>query len=222
MTIEVPIVLSGLLFWLIIITNIASNQFGYQTVSNLDAEANLEAIHNDPGKFRTGYVLIVIEHICIILLAVMLFVAFSQYNMMLGVVWLISRTTEGLIQIFNKKNYWKLLTIARQYAEADDADKNKFVDLRLHILESKRSNFAVAQLLFSLGTLAYSILFVTYSLVPAIIGWSGIVASILYGLGNLLTMVKPNFKVLWNIGGLFILLFEIALGTWLLFYPILA
>jgi len=45
-------------------------------------------------------------------------------------------------------------------------------------------SFTFAQILFSIGTLAYSILFVTYGVVPAIIGWFGIVASILYGFGN--------------------------------------
>jgi hypothetical protein len=71
--------------------------------------------------------------------------------------------------------------------------------------------------LFSIGTLAYSILFVTYEVVPAIIGWFGIVACIPYGLGNGIILVKPNFKVLLYIGGLLILLFEIVLGGWLLF-----
>jgi len=71
---------------------------------------------------------------------------------------------------------------------------------------------------FSPGTLAYSILFVTYGVIPAIIGWFGIVASIVYGFGNGVTIVKPNFKVLWNLGGLFILIFEVVLGGWLLFF----
>jgi len=82
-------------------------------------------------------------------------------------------------------------------------------------------SFTFAQILFSIGTLAYSILFVTYGVVPAIIGWFGIVASILYGFGNGIILVKPNFKVLWNFGGLLILLFEVVLGGWLLYYSII-
>ena len=58
-------------------------------------------------------------------------------------------------------------------------------------------------------------------LVPTIIGWFGIVvASIPCGFGMGITLVKPNFKVLWNFGGMLILLFEI-LGGWLLFSPII-
>jgi len=54
--------------------------------------------------------------------------------------------------------------------------------------------------------------------VPVIIGWFGIVASIIYGFGNGLSRVKPDTEVVWNIGGLLILLYELILGGWLLFF----
>jgi hypothetical protein len=213
--------LSGFLFLFIIITNLASNRFGYQTFGDLDSEANLQKINKDPRKFKISFVLILIEHVSIILLAITLFIAFNQYNLILAVVWTISRAGEGVIQIFNKKNYWRLLDIAKQYSDASGAEKNALEDLRLGILKSKRSNFTFAQILFSIGTLSYSILFVTYGVVPVMIGWFGIVASILYGLGNGINRIKPNFKALWNLGGLLILLFELVLGGWLLFHPLI-
>ncbi|MFX1597331.1 MAG: DUF4386 family protein [Promethearchaeota archaeon] len=76
----------------------------------------------------------------------------------------------------------------------------------------------MTQFFFSIGTLAYSILFVTYGVVPLFIGWFGIIASILYGFGDGIFLKKPNFKVPWSIGGLLILLFELILGIWLLFF----
>ncbi len=212
--------LSGFLFLFIIITNIASNRFGYQTFGDLDSEAKLQKISKDQRKFKISFALILIEHASIILLAVTLFIAFNQYNLALAFIWLIFRGGEGLIQIFNKKSYWRLFNIAKQYSGASDAEKNTLDDLRLSILISKRSNFVFAQILFSIGTLAYSILFVTYEVVPEIIGWFGIVASILYGFGNGINHIKPNLKALWSLGGLLILLFEIALGGWLLFSSI--
>ncbi len=218
MTVEVAMILSGLLFWLIITTNVASNMFGYQTAGDLDSEIKLQKINEEPGRFKIGFALILIEHIIIILLAVMLFIAFSQHNVVLGIIWVVARVGEALLQIFNKKNYWRLLNIARQYSDASDAEKNALADLRLNILKSKHSNFTFAQMLFSIGTLAYSILFVTYGAVPVIIGWFGIVASVLYGFGNGISIVKPDLKDLWNLAGLLILLFEIVLGGWLLFF----
>jgi hypothetical protein len=210
-------ILAGFLFWFIIITVVARVRFGYKTFSDLDSDTKLQKINNDPKKFQIGTVLALIEHVSIIALAIILFIAFSPYNILLAVVWTIFRIGEGLIQIYNKKNYWGLLNIARQYSGTSGAEKNALIGLGRSILQTKNSSFTFAQILFSIATLTYSILFVTYGVVPAIIGWFGLVASILYGFGNGINLVKPNFKVLWNVGGLLILLFEAVLGGWLLF-----
>ena len=217
----IEMMLSGFLFLFIIITNLASERFGNETFSDLDSDAKLQKINKNPKKFKISIVIILIEHGSIIALAILLFIAFSPYNIILAVVWTISRTGESLIQIYNKKNYSGLLNIARQYSVSSGAEKNALIDLGRNILKTKNSSFTFAQILFSIGTLAYSILFVTYGVVPAIIGWFGIVASIVYGFGNGIKLVKPNFKVLWNLGGLLILLFEIALGGWLIYYSII-
>ena len=211
--------LSGFLFLFIIITNLASGKFGYETFSELDSDAKLQKINSDPKRFKIGTVLILIEHFSIIALALMLFVAFSPYNIILAAIWAVARTGEGLIQIYNKKSYWGLLNIARQYSATSGAEKNALIDLGRRILRTKNTVFTFAQILFSIGTLAYSILFATYDVVPEIIGWFGIVASILYGFGSGIKLVKPNFKALWGLGGLLILVFELVLGGWLLFSP---
>ena len=212
--------LSGFLFLFIITILVASERLtGHGTVSDLDSDAMLQKINNEPGKFKISIVLALIEHVSIISLAVMLFIAFSPYNIVLAVVWTIFRVGEGLIQIYNKKNYWGLLNIARQYSGTSGAEKNASSDSGRSILQTKNSTFTFAQILFSIGTLAYSILFVTYGVVPVIIGWFGIGASILYGFGNGIKLVKPSFEVLWNVGALLIWLFEIVLGGWLLFSP---
>ncbi len=219
---NIEMILSGFLFWFIIILlNLATGRFDYEIFSDLDSDAKLQKINNDPKKFKISIVLSIIEHVSIISLAVMLFIAFSPYNIILGVVWVIFRIGEGLIQIYNKKEYLGLLNIARQYLGTSDAEKKVLIDLGRSILKTKNSSFTFAQILFSIGTLAYSILFVTYGVVPPIIGWFGLVASILYGFGNGIILVKPNFKVLWNFGGLFILLFEVVLGGWLLYHSII-
>ncbi|MFC2026756.1 DUF4386 domain-containing protein [Chloroflexota bacterium] len=217
MTTEVAMILSGFFFWFIIITNVASGRFGYVTINELEPEAKLQKISKNPKQFKIGVVLILIEHASIIALAVMLFIAFGTYSLILGTVWMISRIVEGLIQIYYKKNYWRLLNVARQYSGASGTEKNALIGLGRSILKTKSSIFSFTQILFSIGTLAYSILFVTYGVVPAIIGWFGIVASILYGLGNWITPVIPKFKVFLYSGALSILLFEIVLGGWLLF-----
>jgi hypothetical protein len=210
-------ILSGVLFLFILITNFVSGRLGYETVSDLDSDAILQKINNDPKKFQISFMLFLIEHVSIIALAVILFIVFSPYNLILGVLWTIFRIGEGLIQIYNKKNYWGLLITAKKYSGTSGAEKNDLIDIGHRILKTKNSSFTFAQILFSIGTLAYSILFVTYGVVPAIIGWLGLVASILYGISNGIKLVKLNFKVLGYLGGLLILIFEVVLGGWLLF-----
>ena len=212
--------LSGFFFLFIIITNIVNGKFGYKTFGDEDSDAKLQKINNNPTEFKISVVLILIEHLSIISLAVMLFIAFNPFSIILGIVWAISRIIEALIQIYDKKNYWGLLNIATKYSDISGAEKNALIDSGRSILKTKEFRFVIAQLFFSIGTISYSILFVTYAfeVVPAFIGWFGIIASILYGLGNGIFLIKPNFKAMWSLGGLLILLFEIVLGGWLLYY----
>jgi hypothetical protein len=111
-----------------------------------------------------------------------------------------------------------LQNIAAQYASSTDTAISELSDTTLSMLKSKNSTFTVAQLLFSIGTLAYSIVFVMY--VPSLIllGWFGVFASIVYGLGNGIYRMKPNSKALWNLGGFLIFIFEFVLGGWFLFH----
>ena len=217
MTTETAMILSGFFFWFIIITNVASTRFGYITLNELSPEAKLQKISDNPNKFKISVALILVEHVSIIALAVMLYIAFGSYSIILGIVWLTFRIGESLIQIYYKKYYWRLLNIARQYPGANGVGKKALIDLGGSILKTKSTIFLFTQILFSIGTLAYSILFVAYEVVPIIFGWFGIVISTLYGLGNGIILVKPNFKALLYIGGLLVLLFEIVLGGWLLF-----
>ena len=215
---NIAIQLSGFFFLFIIVTNITSGIFGYKTLGDVDVEAQLQFINKNPTKFKIGVVIILMEHLGIISLALTLFIAFSPYNIILGIIWCISRIIEALIQIYDKKNYWGLLKLAIKYSDTSEPEKNASIDSSNSIFETKKFRFAIAQLFFSIGTFSYSILFVIYGVVPLFIGWFGIVASILYGVGNGISRIKPDFKVLWSIGGGLILLFELVLGGYLLFF----
>jgi hypothetical protein len=218
---NIEIWLSGFFFLFIIVINLTSNVFGYKTLGDVDTETQLNVINKDPTKFKIGVMIILIEHLGIISLAVTLLIAFGSYNIILGIVWCISRIIEALIQIYDKKSYWGLLNIALKYSSTSGAEKDSLIDSGSRIFKTKKFRFAIAQVFFSIGTLAYSILFVIYGVVPLFIGWFGIVASILYGFGSGIFLRKPNNKTFWSIGGLLILLFELTLGVWLLWYSII-
>jgi hypothetical protein len=214
--------LSGFLFLLILVLNLAMGAFGYlMEKDDYDSDADLQKINKNPRKFQISIVLALIEHGSVIALTIMLFIAFSPYNIILGVVWTAFRIGEGLIQFYNEPNYWGLLNIARQYSSTSGTEKTSLSDLARTIFKTKDSRFKIAMICWSIGTLAYSIVLVTYEVVPAIIGWLGLVASILVGFGTGIKLVKPNVKDFTIIGGLSAILFEVIIGGWLLFSPLI-
>ncbi|RLI34220.1 hypothetical protein DRO66_09170 [Candidatus Bathyarchaeota archaeon] len=105
--------------------------------------------------------LALLQHVSIIGLAIMLFIVFSPYNLILGIAGTIFRIGEGLIQIYNEINTWGLFNLARQYSGISGAEKNALIDLGLIILQTKNSIWTLATTLYGIGILAYSILFVT-------------------------------------------------------------
>jgi hypothetical protein len=187
-------------------------------VGDYDVDAKLQIFSDDPNRFKISVVLALIEHFSIIALAFMLFTAFCLYNLVLGIMWTIFRTGEGLIHIYNEIKYWGLLDVARQFEGAIGTEKESLSDSGRVILQKYDSRFGYAMILWSIGTLAYSILFVAYGVIPPIIGWLGIATSISSVFGYGLQLIKPGFNILLAIGGLSAMLFEAVIGGWLLFF----
>jgi hypothetical protein len=215
---------AGFLFlFIIVLYLILLPALGYK-VEIGDSDAELQRINNDPKKFQISIGLALIHNVIVITLTILLFIAFSLYNIILAIVWTIFRIGEGLILSYNDKNYWGLLNIARKYSGASGAEKSSLSDLTRTITKTKSSRFDFAMIFWSIGTLAFSIVLVTYGVVPAIIGWLGIVVSIFVGFADGIKFSKSKiqdskvFKVLFPIGGLAAILFEVVLGGWLLFF----
>ena len=224
---NIAFLLSGFLFLFIFILQIAMAAFGYilEPGSNhYDSDAMLEKIIKEPKKFQIGIILALIEHGCVISLAIMLFIVFYPYYLILGIVLLIFRIGEGSIQVYIEKNYWGLFDIARQYSGASGSEKKSLFDSYRSVLMKKGLRFALAMICWSIGTLAFSIMLVTSLVVPSIIGWIGVIASIIVGISNGIKLVKLNskaYEVFSSIGGLTAILFEVIIGGWLIFYSLL-
>ena len=217
----IEMMLAGFLFLFILALNLVMGAFGYlMEKDDYDPDKDLKKINKNPKKFQKGIMLALIEHGCVIALTIMLFIVFSSYNIILGIVLIIFRTGEGLIQFYNEPFYWKLIKIARQYTSASGAEKKSLSDLAHTIFKAKDQRFKYAMICWSIGTLAFSIVLVTCGFVPALIGWIGIVASILVGFYTGIKLVNPNLKIP-PIGALFAILFEIIIGIWLMYYSMI-
>lgn len=217
----VEMFLSGFLFLFILVLNLVMASFGYKMEKeDYDPDADLNKINDDPKKFKTGIALSLIEHGSVIALTLLLFIIFSSYNPTLGILLLIFRTAEGLIQFINEPNYWKLLNIAKQYTSSSN-EKESLSNKAKNIFKTKDQRFKAAMICWSIGTLAFSIVLVISEVIPAIIGYLGIIASILVGLTTAIKLAKPTSKDLTAIGGLTAILFEIIIGIALVYYLII-
>lgn len=221
---NIEIFVSGFLYLLILVLQIIMAVFGYilePTPKHFESDTKLQSFSSDPKKFKLSVVFALIEHSCVIILPIMLFLAFSHYNIVIGIIWMIFRIIEGSVQVYIEKDYYGLLNISKKYSTSIDTEKKALFDSYRSILKVKSSRFAFAMICWSIGTLAFSILLVTYGVAPLFIGWLGIVTSILIGFANVLKLIKPDVKVyetFSSISGLLAILFEIIIGGWLLWY----
>ena len=218
--------LSGFLFLFILVSYLVlMPAFGYISgMGDIDSDAQLQKINNNPKKFQIGIVLSLIAHLSVVTLPILLFIVFSPYNIILGIAWIIFRIGEGSILIFNDKNYWGLISMAKRYSDTSGAEHSSVSDLALTILKTRDKRWDFTQFLWGLGTLTFSILLVTYGVVTPFIGWLGIGAGIFGGFNNGIKFVKINLKksilkVFIIIGSLFGILFEVLIGGLLLFFP---
>ncbi len=213
----IEMVLSGFLFLFIMVLVLVMGALGYLMENDdYDSDVDLQKINKNPKKFQTSIILALIHNGSVIALTILLFFVFSPYNLILGVVWTIFRIGEGLILFYSEPSYWGFLNIAKKYSVSSGVEKNSLSDLARSIFKTKNSRFKFAMACWSIGTFAFSIVLVTSGVVPPIIGWLGIAASILVFFSNGIKLVKPNTKVP-AIVALFPILFEIIIGGWLLF-----
>jgi len=225
---SIEIFLAGFLYLFILVLQIAMAVFGYilePTPKHYESDAKLLKFNNNPKKFQISVVLALIEHFSVVTLPIMLFIVFSPYNIILGIVWMLFRIAEGLIQVYNEKDYGGLLNIAKKYSVSSGTEKNSLIDSYHTILKAKSFRFAFAMICWSVGTLAFSIVLVTYvGVAPPFIGWLGIAASITIGFANGAKLLKPDFKVyetMSSIFGLLAIVFELIIGGWLIFYSLI-
>ena len=151
--------LSGFLYLLILVLQIAMAAFGYilePTPKHYESDAKLQNFSDNPNKFKMGVALALIEHFCVIALAIMLFFVTNPYNLLLGIIIIIFRVGEGSIQVYIEKDYWKLLDMSMKYSNTSDTEKISVMDTYRKILQQKSKRFAFAMICWSIGTFSIS------------------------------------------------------------------
>ena len=156
-----------------------------------------------------------ISHVSIIALAGLLYIAFSPYNQTLALLGTLFRVAEGTIIAFTEASNLVLLDVSQRSASATDAPAVALESMGRTIISMGEWGYKIGLTFLVIGSLMYAILFVTSGAVPLAIGWFGVIASILAGVGILLNLINPNLSM---VGFLVMIPYEIVLGFWLLIW----
>jgi hypothetical protein len=209
----------GFLFLFIIATSIMSSGLGVIPETESDkTDKTLEKIADDPARYQISIVFDVLSHICIVILACALYITYSPQNRKLAIIGTALRITEGVILGANEVNNWMLLGVAQEYIGVDGDAKRYSLAADAHtIILNEGLGFRVGLTFFAMGALAYCILFVSSKAVPPALGWLGVIASVLILSGIGLGYLLPEFSIVYQLGFILMIGFEIYLGGWLMF-----
>ena len=159
--------LCGFLYFFILVTSAASAGLVNRN-DETDAALKLNAISENPSRYRKSVIIAIISPLGILTISGMLFLAFSSYNIQMAMIGSIFRIGEGLVLIYNEVSVLRLLDMAKEYALTDSNNES----LRLlgdQILQTKNTRFLLGLFLLGIGTLAYCIMFVQSSAVSSMI-----------------------------------------------------
>ena len=214
-TASLALKLCGFLYIFILVTSAASAGLGNRN-DEKDSGSKFPVIAENPGQYRNSVYIGIISHIGILAISGMLFLAFSSYDRTLAMIGSLFRLGEGLILIFNEVSVLRLLDIAKEYVLTDSskAGLRMFGD---QILLTKNTRFMVGLLFLAIGALTYGILFIQNGAIPSMIAWLGLGAGIISSIGILITFAT-GFDLIYSIGLVSMMVFEVVFGGWLLIY----
>jgi len=208
--------LCGALYLFILITNAAGVALGNKA-DEVDSEAKLLSINENPDKFRYSLIISLVSHVGILLISGLLYVAFSPFNRTMALIGTLFRLGEGFVMINNEFQLFSLFGIAKNYL-LQSSDKKGLIEMVDLLLQAKSTGFLVGLFLLAVGALAYGVLFVSNGVIPMRLAWLGLAASVLSIVGILIRLRAPSSSIVYAIGLLSMMIFELSFGGWLLFY----
>lgn len=208
--------LVGFLYLFILGTNAASVGLGNRIDEKEEEAGNkLQIIYENPKRFKLSIIIALISHISIFIIAGMLFLSFSQYDQSLAFFGTIFRLGEGAILVYNELKFLTLLNLAKIFVTTGDVEHQALSTSKI-LLQKKSYQVMLAFNFLAIGTLLYSILFLSSGAIPLPIGWIAFTASVLSIIGTGIVLVKPKLRQYASVI-ILLMLFEITFGVWLLF-----
>jgi hypothetical protein len=177
--------------------------------------AKLASIAQHETGFRVGLLLSPILWFCAIVLAVTLYALTRDEDPDLAMLVLLSRTGEGVIGAASTFASLGLLWLATTNGSAAlDAASSQALGTFLFKVEGW--NTTISAIFFAVGSTAFSYLLLRGRMVPAVLAWLGVVASVLLVVGLPLQLAGFPNGTITNLMWLPMLLFEVPLALWLI------
>lgn len=215
--------LTGFLFLFVMVTNFVGSALSGAAlplpISAQDpdeAASMLRKVAKNPGKQRASIIFYLICQVAVIALAGTLFLTFSAHNLLLALLGTLWRVAEGFILSAVEINNLVLLGVAQAFVSADGAEAVALETTGRATRLRGKAGFTIGIIFFSLGSLMYGILFVSSAAVPPLLGWLGVVSSALVLAVHWLALARANLSSRVTIIAATIILYEVALGFWLL------
>lgn len=177
--------------------------------------ANLAAIAAHAGALRLAVVLELIGCACALVLAVTLYVITREEDPNLSLMVLAFRTGEGVIGAVSLQRPLGRIWLATVSGPAapEPASANALAAV---LLKAPAWSFHLSGWFFSVGSLVFAYLLLRGRMVPAVLAWIGVVASILVVVGLPLQIAEIIHSPVTDIMWIPMLAFEVPLGIWLI------
>ncbi|MDO8313008.1 MAG: DUF4386 domain-containing protein [Sideroxyarcus sp.] len=207
--------IAGFMFLFYIVTGIASMVLFNQATGGAEGTAaKLASIAQHAPLVRWTALLGLLTFFVAVMLAVALYVLTRDQNPYLAIVALCCRAAEGMINALSAVGTLGLLSAATASTVAAAPDSAAAHALGVLLLQQDGSSFLISATCFAVGSTLYSYLFLCARSIPVPLAWLGVVASVLLVV-SLPLQIAGFIKGTWFVW-IPMLVFEVALGLWLL------
>jgi len=167
----------GVLFIIATVINIVGTSF---IGSVLNSPNWLSLISSSTVNIKIGSLLVFLSALASVAISICLYPILKKHNPYLALTAVIFRTIESVFYIVSAVGSLSLIVLGQEYLKAGSLDNSYFQTLGNFILTAREvSGFIFAVIAFSLGGLAYYIIFYQTKLVPRWLSVWGIVSCLL-------------------------------------------
>jgi hypothetical protein len=208
--------LAGFTFLLYIAVGLAAMALDQRATMGEGIAGRLANLAAHATAYRTTLVLTVLMGLCALVLSVTLHALTREEDAELAKLAMFCRVGEGLVGLAGIPAALGLVKLATSEAAAPGTDTAGTAALGGYLLSVGDGNALVCSILFAVGSTLFCWLFVRARLIPSVLAWLGVFASVLLvvalpaQLGG--ALVGPATGYVW----MPMLLFEVAFALWLM------